>query len=121
MRGKLAPFSYLTNKHGNDLAILWIDSHPDMGTGETAYPGFHAMVVSALTGHGDQVLLEILQATTTADRVALVGMHDWTDPTLPALADEWGLSVFSPDALRSTSGTARLARRHRRHEGGHPF
>ena len=74
-----------------------------MGTGETAYPGFHAMVVSALTGHGDQELLEILPATTTADRVALVGMHDWTDPTLPAIAGEWGLSVFSPDALRSTS------------------
>jgi AcrR family transcriptional regulator len=41
---------------------------PDMGTGETAYPGVHAMVVSALTGHGDQELLEILPATTTADR-----------------------------------------------------
>jgi hypothetical protein len=27
-------------------------------------------------GHGDQELLEILPATTTADRVALVGMHD---------------------------------------------
>jgi arginase len=99
----MAPFSYLINKHGDDLAFLWIDSHPDMGTGETAYPGFHAMVVSALTGHGDQELLEILPATTTADRVALVGMHDWTDPTLPAIADEWGLSVFSPDTLRSTS------------------
>ena len=45
----MAPFSYLINKHGDDLAILWIDSHPDMGTGETAYPGFHAIVVSALT------------------------------------------------------------------------
>ena len=85
----MAPFSYLINKHGDDLAILWIDSHPDMGTGETAYPGFHAMVVSALTGHGDQELLQILPATTTADRVALVGMHDWTDPMLPAIAAEW--------------------------------
>ena len=28
----MAPFSYLINKHGADLAILWIDSHPDMGT-----------------------------------------------------------------------------------------
>jgi arginase len=94
----MAPFSYLINKHGDDLAILWIDSHPDMGTGETAYPGFHAMVVSALTGHGDLELLEILPATTTADRVALVGMHDWTDPTLPAIADEWGLSAQSQDS-----------------------
>jgi arginase len=67
----MAPFSHVINKHGDDLAILWIDSHPDMGTGETAYPGFHAMVVAALTGHGDQELLEILPATTTADRVAL--------------------------------------------------
>ena len=83
-------------------AILWVDSHPDMGTGKTAYPGFNAMVVSALTGHGDQGLLEILPATTTADRVALVGMHDWTDPMLPAIAAEWGPSVFS-HALRSTS------------------
>jgi len=71
-----APFSYLINKYGADLAILWIDSHPDMGTGESAYPGFHAMVVSALTGHGDPEFLEILPATTTADRVALVGMHE---------------------------------------------
>jgi arginase len=61
------------------------------------------MVVSALTGHGDQELLDILPATTVADRVALAGMHDWTDPTLPPMAEEWGLSVFSPDALRSTS------------------
>ena len=99
----MAPFSYLIKKHGADLAILWIDSHPDMGTGETAYPGFHAMVVSALTGHDNQELLQILPATTTADRVALVGMHDWTDPMLPAIADEWGLSVFSPDTLRSSS------------------
>ncbi len=30
-------------------------------------------------------------------------MHDWTDPTLPAIADEWGLTVFDPNALRSDS------------------
>ena len=99
----MAPFAYLIGKHGDDLAILWIDSHPDMGTGESPYPGYHAMVVSALTGHGDPELLDILPATTRADRVALVGMHDWTDPSLPAIAEEWGLSVFTPDALRSDS------------------
>jgi arginase len=99
----LAPFSHLLAKYGDDLAILWIDSHPDMGTSETAYAGFHAMVVSALTGHGDPDVIGILPATTGTDRVALVGMHDWTDPTLPGIAAEWGLSVFPPDALRSHS------------------
>jgi arginase len=97
----MAPFSYLINKYGDDMAILWIDSHPDMGTGETAYPGYYAMVVSTLTGHGDPEILDLLPATIAADRVALVGMHDWTDPTLPAIADELGLTVFDPDALRS--------------------
>ena len=99
----MAAFSYLIDKYGDDLAIMWIDSHPDMGTGETDYPGYHAMVVSALTGHGDSELLDILPATTTADRVGLVGMHDWTDPTLPAIAEAWGLTVFAPNVLRSTS------------------
>ena len=46
----MAPFSHLIGKYGDDLAVLWVDSHPDMGTGETAYPGYHAMVVAALTG-----------------------------------------------------------------------
>ncbi len=100
----MAPFSYLIDKYGDDLAILWIDSHPDMGTGVSEYPGYHAMIVSALTGHGDEELLDLLPATTTPDRVALLGMHDWTDPTLPAIAEEWGLTVFAPDALRDTSG-----------------
>ncbi len=99
----MAPFSYLLEKYGDDLAIVWVDSHPDMGTGESAYPGYHAMVVSALTGHGDPELLQALPATTTGDRVALAGMHDWTDPTLPPIAQEWGLSVFGPDALRTSS------------------
>src|SRR5262245_42354966 len=99
----LAPFSHLIAKYGDDLAIVWIDSHPDMGTGETEYSGFHAMVVSALTGHGDPDVLGLLPATTDAGRVALVGMHDWTDPSLPPIAAEWGLTVFGPERLRSTS------------------
>lgn len=63
------------------------------------------MVVSALTGHGDPELLNALPATTTADRVALVGMHDWTNPIFPAVAEEWGLTVFSPETLRTTSAS----------------
>ena len=46
----MAPFSYLINNHGDDLAILWIDSHPDMGTGETAYPGFQGRACARTRG-----------------------------------------------------------------------
>lgn len=101
----LAPFSALIDRYRDDIAVLWIDSHPDMGTGATAYSGHHAMVVSALTGHGDAEILDRLPATIPANRVALVGMHDWTDPTLPPLAADWGLSVFGPDDLRTDSSS----------------
>lgn len=99
----MAPFAALIDKYGDDIAVLWIDSHPDMGTGESAYPGYHAMVVSALAGHGDREILDRLPATIPADRVALVGMHDWTDASLPPIAEEWGLTVFPPDQLRTDS------------------
>jgi arginase len=36
----VAPFSELARRYGNDLAIVWIDSHPDVGTPASQYPGF---------------------------------------------------------------------------------
>jgi arginase len=35
----VAPFSELAARYGDDLAILWIDSHPDIGTSAREYPG----------------------------------------------------------------------------------
>lgn len=96
----LAPFSAMAERYGDDLAMVWVDSHPDMGTGQSDYPGHHAMVVSALTGRGDAEVLERLPGRIPAERIALAGMHDWTDETLPPLADEWGLTVLPPDRLR---------------------
>lgn len=96
----MAAFSAMAARYGDDLAVLWIDSHPDMDTGETEYAGYHAMVVSALTGHGDRDLLTRLPGTVSGDRVALVGMHDWTNPAHEATAAQWGLTVFPPDTLR---------------------
>jgi arginase len=103
----VAPFSTLADRYGDDLAIIWIDSHPDVGTGQSEYPGYHAMAVSVLTGHGDLDVQAVLPATVTPDRVALVGLHSWTDDDYPHLA-EWGLRSFSPDEPRESS-TALLA------------
>jgi arginase len=41
----VAPFAELARRYGDDLAIVWIDSHPDIGTPASQYPGFHAMAV----------------------------------------------------------------------------
>src|SRR2546426_2068843 len=49
----VAPFSWLAQRYGDDLAVLWIDSHPDVGTPASQYPGYHAMAVVVLTRTSD--------------------------------------------------------------------
>lgn len=100
----VAPFAALAERYGDDLAIVWIDSHPDVGTGQSEYPGYHAMAVSALVGRGDPDVQALLPATVTSDRVALVGVHAWTDDDYPHVA-AWGIPAFSPDELRESSQT----------------
>jgi arginase len=99
----IAPFSQLAGRYGDDLAIVWIDSKPDVGTPQSRYPGFHAMAVAALTGHGDPEVLELLPATVSADRVALVGLHAWAEDDIGNVA-RWGIRSFTPDDLRQTTG-----------------
>jgi arginase len=98
----VAPFSALASRYGNDLAIVWIDSNPDIGTPSSVYPGFHAMAVAALIGHGHPDVLSRLPATVTPDRVALVGLHEWTEDDIGNVA-EWGITAFGPEDLRKSS------------------
>jgi arginase len=82
----VAPFSALARRYGEDLAIVWIDSHPDSGTSASQYPGFHAMAVAALTGHGDAEVQALLPATVSPERVALVGLHAWPSDDIADVA-----------------------------------
>lgn len=98
----VAPFAELARRYGEDLAVLWIDSHPDVGTPAGGYPGFHAMALATLLGHGDPDVLALLPGTVSAGRVALVGLHSWTEDDFPNVA-EWGIQWFGPDAVRETT------------------
>ncbi|MFF5161435.1 arginase family protein [Streptomyces sp. NPDC000348] len=98
----VAPFAELARRYGDDLAVIWIDSHPDIGTPDSAYKGYHAMAVTALTGHGDDDVQKLLPATVSPDRLALVGLHEWTDDDFPNIA-AWGTPSFSPDQLRAST------------------
>ena len=100
----VAPFSTLAERYGNDLAVVWIDSHPDVDTPETGYPGYHAMAVSTLLGHGAPEIVDMLPATLDPSRVALAGLHSWEEDAYANVA-AWGLATFPPDDLRvSTEG-----------------
>jgi arginase len=98
----VAPFSELARRYGDDLAIVWIDAHPDVGTPKSEYPGYHAMAVATLIGHGDPDVQELLPATVAPDRVALVGLHSWAEDDFPNIA-EWDIRAFGPDELREST------------------
>lgn len=98
----VAPFAALARRYGEDLAIVWIDSHPDIGTPASQYPGFHAMAVAALTGHADPDVQELLPAIVAPERVALVGLHAWASDDIANVA-HWGIRSFSPEDLRQTT------------------
>ena len=91
----VAPFSELAARYGDDLAILWIDSHPNVGAPASEYPGYHAMAVAALVGHGDREVVSQLPALVAPERVALVRLRAWTDDDFPNIA-EWGIHCFLP-------------------------
>lgn len=99
----IAPFAALTEKYGDDLAVVWLDAHPDTDTPETGYDGYHAMAVSHLLGHGNPEIAALLPAHVDSSRVALAGLQDWTEDAYEHVG-EWGLQTFAPDDLRETSG-----------------
>lgn len=47
-----APFSYLNERYGGELGVLWIDAHPDVTTPKE-FSHEHAMVLGNLLGEGD--------------------------------------------------------------------
>ena len=98
----VAPFSALAERYGEDLAVVWIDSHPDVATSSSAYNGYHAMAVSVLTGKGDRDLVAQLPATVAPQRVALAGVHNPAEDDLPNVA-AWGITAFGPEDLREDS------------------
>jgi arginase len=98
----VAPFSYLASKYGDDLAVIWVDAHPDTGMPECQYDGYHAMAVSHILGHGDQRIVSALPAAVDAARVALAGLHAWEEDQEP-FTTGWGLTTIAPADLNAGS------------------
>ncbi|MDE7235839.1 MAG: arginase family protein, partial [Helicobacter japonicus] len=71
----VAPFSYLAEKYRDDVAMLWIDAHPDIGLPNDEYKGYHAMAVTHLLGLGDKDILKVLPASLESQNVLLGCVH----------------------------------------------
>ncbi len=47
----------LLKKYDNDVAVIWIDAHPDITLPGDVYSGYHAMAVTACMGYGDKEII----------------------------------------------------------------
>lgn len=65
----------LVHKYPSDVAMLWIDAHPDIGLPNDKYKGYHAIAVTHLLGLGDKEILKVLPASLESQNVLLVGLH----------------------------------------------
>ncbi|MFE7423383.1 arginase family protein [Rhodococcus sp. NPDC057529] len=93
--------TYLAAKYGDDLAIVWLDSHPDCSLPGGNYQGYHDMALAHITGHGDDEFLAELPATVSPDRVVLAGTHSWNDDEYENFQN-WGIAHLPPDTLRQS-------------------
>ncbi len=71
----VAPFSYLAARYPGDVAVLWLDAHPDLRVLHEDYSGFHAMTLATLLGHGERAIIDSLPATIAADKALIVGLR----------------------------------------------
>jgi arginase len=96
-------FSYLADKYKGDVAIVWIDAHPDITLPGDDYNGYHAMALTACMGMGDKEIIGQLPASVPTDAVCLAGLRECEYPYIEKRVEELGLTHYSPQQLAGTS------------------
>ena len=93
----VAPFAYLADRYRDDLAIVWIDAHPDINLPGDPYAGYHAMALAACLGEGDEELMRLLPGKTDASKALVVGLRAWEkEGGTPERQRRMGIKGLSP-------------------------
>lgn len=67
----VVPFTYLADKYADDVAVVWIDAHPDLNLPYEGHKGYHAMALTAVMGKGDKEIMKLLPAKIDAPKVLI--------------------------------------------------
>ncbi|MDM0071512.1 arginase family protein [Variovorax sp. J31P207] len=97
----LAPFAYLNERYEGDLAVLWVDAHPDVMTPKDFHHA-HAMVLGNLLGEGDPDFLKAVKLPFKPSNVMYAGVHSML-PVETALIERLGLRCAAPEELAHSS------------------
>ena len=78
----VVPFTYLSERYKGDVAMVWIDAHPDITLPGDVYPAYHAMAVTACL---------------------FVGLRDWERDEIKARQKQYGIKHLTPAEVREDS------------------
>lgn len=98
----VVPFTYLAGKYPNDVAIVWIDAHPDVNLPHDEYKGYHAMALTACLGMGDEEIIGTLPAKFDVTKALIVGVRSW-DEGMQERQKELGIKGLSPEEVSDDS------------------
>lgn len=99
----VVPFTWLASKYPDDVAVIWIDAHPDITLPGDVYPAYHAMAVTALMGDGDKKILGQLPAKIDPSKILFVGLRDWERDEIKVRQNEFGIKHLTPEETVSGS------------------
>ena len=103
----VVPFTYLADKYKDDLAMVWIDAHPDITLPGDAYAGYHAMAVTACMGLGDKQLVSELPMKIVPSKILFVGLRDWERDEIKERQKQYGIQHLTPEDVRENSDAVR--------------
>ena len=99
----VVPFTWLASKYPDDVAVIWIDAHPDITLPGDVYPAYHAMAVTALMRDGDKKILSQLPAKIDPSKILFVGLRDWERDEIKVRQNEYGIKHLTPEETVSGS------------------
>lgn len=95
----LAAVAHAAERTGGDLAVLWLDAHPDLNTPESSPSGgFGGMTLRAITGDGAEGLA-LDEATRVAPARLVLGGVRAIDAEERRFIDEHDVSVLTVEDL----------------------
>lgn len=98
----VVPFTFLAGKYPDDVAVVWIDAHPDVNLPYDNYKGYHAMALTACLGMGDEEIIRTLPGRYDASRALIVGVRSW-DEGMKERQKELGIKGLSPEEVAEDS------------------
>lgn len=102
----VVPFTYLAGKYPDDVAVIWMDAHPDINLPHDEYKGYHAMALTACMGMGDEEIMSLLPGKVDPSNVLIAGLRAWEkDGGTQERQKKLNIQSLSPSELADNSHT----------------